>query len=804
MTAETAEPSVLIRNPLKLLYWLLFCRPLLRHYIQSIHENLDEKLHIWEIWGEADTDPRLRALRWSRWGLFASAPLAGMLLVGSVCSLLAGTLNWPVALLVITGYTLGLLLSDMLAWRFPKTAGWLVPVSGMLLFIIALAIAYVLFDTPNTAIYIVISTTTLAIGIAIGMGSGVVFGAISNIVFGVAVSLAVGLVFGIQSRDAIVMTFTALIIIAIAMAIDPALISILWRLPISYFRERASCKQLSLQAKRQPEEAAWLWKKQPLHYGSTFQLPLPGLDEHLAAIAKIDPEACKEALADVRASSHQHWAIPRALSLIIDHELSRCETLERLQDFHRETAWIPRNFVAVDEQSLFAEFSSISTDTVGAIAGATRETRENGLQRQIDRLINLKLQHHHPANVQGYASQWQLQLEEQVTRLNQERINLGELPSPYCAGIVLEDGDDAFQGREDLFRELENLLINPRRKGTALLLGQPRMGKSSALKQLPRRLGTQVLSVYIDMESLSTAANEVSLIRGLVREIRRVAQNRLQPITLPPLDDGQLDADAYQVFEQWIETIETQLGERRWLLLSLDEFNKIDEVLQSGRIDSRIFSMLRSLSQHHSRVALAVCGTFALSECDARWSEALKSAQTIPVSCLQDDEARQVLTRPSSDFPDDVYHEKAIDRALYLTGGHPSLLHILGTIVIKTYNRQREAPRTDVTPTRPLPVEAINHAVPEILESGTPFLVNIWEWSLRIGQAANQDAAVSLLEALAHQHPIDDIGDPVQNAELLALFCERDLLVEGRDNTYRFRVPLIAEWIKNQRRLPRI
>ena len=80
--------------------------------------------------------------------------------------------------------------------------------------------------------------------------------------------------------------------------------------------------------------------------------------------------------------------------------------------------------------------------------------------------------------------------------------------------------------------------------------------------------------------------------------------------------------------------------------------------------------------------------------------------------------------------------------------------------------------------------------------------MSIWQWIVKIGQSP--EAVAALLQPLAHGQPIAGIGDPEQRAELLELFCERELLEQDGDGSYGFRVPLVAHWIRVQRRLPRL
>jgi hypothetical protein len=549
-----------------------------------------------------------------------------------------------------------------------------------------------------------------------------------------------------------------------------------------------------------------LWHKQPLHYDEVIQLPLVGLPEHIAAIAKTDPDASLEALADVGASLRQQWAVPPALSLMLYEELRRCTTPALIARFAEATTWLPTESFAEDEQPLLAEFRSISQDTAGALAATTRETREQGLRTQIKRLREERTSLSRSTNkhVRGYAEtleQWQRVLEAEATQVAQQRTRIGELPVRYVAGTVLQAGTFTFRGRDDLFRELENILVNSPGKVTPLLLGQPRTGKTSALRQLPVRLGAQVLPVYLDMERRATATDAFGLIRDLVSEIRAAAQSHPQPISLPDLPDNLIAGDPYRVFENWIDEVEKALGERRWLLLTLDEFDRVDRAVRNGTMDERIFFMLRSLIQHHTRVTVALCGTFTLDESDPRWYEALKSTRTLPVTYLRRDDACHFFTRPAPDFPEQVYQPEAVEHVLDLTNGHPLLMHLIGERVVSAYNRSREATAPGSPSGLPLPASAIDAVLPEVFSNGDTAFASIWQWIVRIG--GNEELTTQVLRALARGEPLDTFGDPDQRAELLELFCERDLLYQNDDGSYSYQVPLIARWVRERRRLPK-
>lgn len=274
--------------------------------------------------------------------------------------------------------------------------------------------------------------------------------------------------------------------------------------------------------------------------------------------------------------------------------------MEEIAAFASSTAWLPDEAFAADEQPLLKEFRSISNDTAGARAATTRDAREHQLQEQVKRLREQRtlLSRSTQARGRGYAetlAQWQQILEDAAERVAHERTTLGELPLRYVAGKVLETGAASFYGRSDLFRTLEELLHSSGGMITPVLLGQPRTGKTSTLKQFSQRLGAQVLPVYLDMERHGNAETPQGFVSDLAKAIQSAADSHPHPIRLPEPDFAALAADPYRLFENWIAEVEQAIGAQRLLILTLDEFDRLDRAVQAGRMDERIFFMLRSL-----------------------------------------------------------------------------------------------------------------------------------------------------------------------------------------------------------------
>ncbi|HSH78901.1 MAG TPA: hypothetical protein VLA19_10265, partial [Herpetosiphonaceae bacterium] len=200
---HAADLTILIRNPLTLLYWLYFRGLALRRYAYSIHPELDDDLKVWEVRHAVDHDPRFQALCRARWMVLAGAPLLAALLAGGAAQLAGATFAWRSSLAIVAGYTTGTLLGDLLRWFFPGNAsrrlGWflvfvvssasIIPVVARFLpaleFLSLLALLATL--SPSLDVFLV------AVGVAVGVTVGVAFG----VAVAVAVGVAVGVVGGV-------------------------------------------------------------------------------------------------------------------------------------------------------------------------------------------------------------------------------------------------------------------------------------------------------------------------------------------------------------------------------------------------------------------------------------------------------------------------------------------------------------------------------------------------------------------------------------------------------------------------------
>ncbi len=279
------------------------------------------------------------------------------------------------------------------------------------------------------------------------------------------------------------------------------------------------------------------------------------------------------------------------------------------------------------------------------------------------------------------------------------------------------DGETPFKGRRALFRRLEEALGGAEgQRSTYLLIGQKRSGKTSALLQLERRLGTQAVPAFLDLQSekLGGAADAAGLLHGVAEAVGDEARRR--EVVLPDLTRKMLDADPYPAFGRWLDAVEKALGNRR-LLLCLDEYEALEAGLAAGRFDERLLMALRNIVQHRRRVDVLLSGSRQIDELPPRWASSLVNTLALPISFLEEADARELVVAPVKDFPD-IYRPVTVERVLWWSHCQPYLVQLLCALLVERMNKAGRMP-----PASWVEAEDVDAVVPVALER-----LGGWNW----------------------------------------------------------------------------
>ncbi len=371
----------------------------------------------------------------------------------------------------------------------------------------------------------------------------------------------------------------------------------------------------------------------------------------------------------------------------------------------------------------------------------------------------------------------------------------GPLPNPYVAGRPLEPGSPVFVGREEELMLLAEHL-SQEETSTLLLLGRPRIGKTSLLRKLGSQLGAGAVIVWLDGQGLAPAPDTDTLIRTIAHGIAAALG---LPVALLVAEKPAFE----QFVQQFLPAVLRQLGERR-LVLVLDEFEALEEGRRAGVFHPFIPGYLRALMQYDPRIRFVFVGSRPIGALDMDiWANVLNQALHWRIGCLQDSAVRTLIASPLDGRLH--YDEAAVRRIVRLSGGFPYFVQLICREVVQQANATR---RTFVLK------EHVEAAVPQIFERGEVNLVNIWrtasptQRAVMVGLAKCEYAlsraptTASELATVLRNHGIE--ASPVQLETALRGLVEDELihLVEEPEDVaghYRWRLALLGRWLARNR-----
>ncbi|MHC5938836.1 AAA family ATPase [Nostoc sp.] len=363
--------------------------------------------------------------------------------------------------------------------------------------------------------------------------------------------------------------------------------------------------------------------------------------------------------------------------------------------------------------------------------------------------------------------------------------------NPYFVGDPVQG--HLFVGREDVIRELEELWVMGNQLQSIVLYGHRRMGKTSILVNAAQCLGSQIQLAYVNLLRLGDSP------QGVGEVLMAICDEISQTVKLPPPTDADLLNLPYRTFERYLKQVEANLD--GGLIIALDEFEKIEDLIEAKKIPIDFMGFLRALVQMSSKIAFAFAGLHTLEEMTADYFQPF-FASVIPIHVgFQERVAtRQILANPGNeDFPLD-YIPEALDEIYALTHGQPYLVQLLGFQLVRHYNdfvfeqgRSRDPVFT---------VEDVEAVVndPEFFQRGRYYFDGVWGQAAR--GAEGQQAIVQLLaphpEGLSLDALAQSTGMNDTNLQEALNTLKRHDVVEETQERWRIMVELFRSWVLQQ------
>jgi type I restriction enzyme M protein len=239
--------------------------------------------------------------------------------------------------------------------------------------------------------------------------------------------------------------------------------------------------------------------------------------------------------------------------------------------------------------------------------------------------------------------------------------------------------------------------------------------------------------------------------------------------------------------------------------LMLDEFDKLQEGIDNGVTSPQVPENIRFLIQTYPKFSAILTGSRRLKRLrEEYWSALYGLGTTIPVTALDTESARKVITEPVRDQL--AYSQEAIDRVIMLTARQPYLMQCLCNRIFD-YAVQVKI--------RSITTSVVNEAAQGLVRDNEHF-ASLWDYAaLGPETGRNRRQLIMMLCALSLKqgaqvrfgtlreqlnHAGVEVADEPLDADISYL-RELDLIDfsgEIWDAEYRLTIPMMADWIEQQ------
>ncbi|WP_445634881.1 putative STAND NTPase 1 domain-containing protein [Nostoc sp. DSM 114161] len=710
----------------RLLYWSYFKPFTFRRWLRDINPELKPTDNI-NKQAEFYINPRLRRYAGQARWLTAVVPMFAVLLVAPVYILISGeSFNWFLSCVFLVGWFIGRVVD-------PGTNN----TNRLVIFFVAVLIIFLAIQFFSRV------AASVGFGLAFGVAASVGFGVAANVMVGVAAGMAPDAVLGMAQGVALgVATGVALggvefgvtfgvalgVAFGVATGVAGSVAFILGVLRV-YFWLPELLWILTLFLLSGNGKWVNCLRYLPPRFDELIILPLPFMDVMIVEAYEKNPDVARETINYLITSTNQQKVAAQAISGIAVDIVNRCQKLGDIVEIANQLAWIPspppKEFGAV-----LPQFLDISQD-VRASEEATSPYRKYELLnipinalRQLAQSLALTTDARVAVSFGNTTQNWLTILETAQRTLEEQAQRSTEIRQVYIAGNSLdpETAKNRFKGRIDIFREIETLALSEQ-PPVLLLYGGRRTGKTSALKYLPYRIGSDIVPLLVDLQGAASATTLKGLAENLAQQIIEAARRLPRKVFLPNPDAKKLAEDPFPALQTWLTEIERSNPSQRFLLC-LDEYERLDEVVKATNSRAPL-NFIRNLLQHHQKWILLFSGSRELSELEDYWSDYLINTRALRMTYLQESEARDLILNPVENFTN-IYEPTAVDAIIQLTRCQPFLVQLVCYELVESLNgdiRTNQGNADTVKAT----AQNVEEIIPQVLEVGVQYFRELWK-----------------------------------------------------------------------------
>ena len=435
--------------------------------------------------------------------------------------------------------------------------------------------------------------------------------------------------------------------------------------------------------------------RSPVYWDEAMPV-VPWLRRWLLRLVDSDRERGLEVIGFVGSRNISQYRASRAvLNTVAARELGKIEGVEDLTKAKDVMDYLPlylMEYMPIGIVDVRRRIESLGEHAAAYLNRVTPDARLTMLRKMREEIVELQevlkvVSGRLGKNLQRVATGWGHRVIQEESILRRQ-VGSIRLSNPFIVGNPLSRDDvDVFKGRKDAIAAIEAHIVNAERTPALFLHGQRRMGKTSILLGLPRLLGNEFVPVFIDLQEAMWREGDAAFCFHLVRKIvwelvARVPGIQVNEVAPRGIELIRFERYPFTMLDLYLDRIERSCRDiGKCIVVALDEYEKLDAGLKSGKITIEILNQLRNIIQHRREVVVLVSGRYRLEDLEgANWTHYLINTKTIEVGVLPEVDARELLTEP---VPDLKYEESAIDRVLYLSGCQPYLVQAIAFQLVK-------------------------------------------------------------------------------------------------------------------------
>ncbi len=372
----------------------------------------------------------------------------------------------------------------------------------------------------------------------------------------------------------------------------------------------------------------------------------------------------------------------------------------------------------------------------------------------------------------------------QLTMLRIMHIN------PYIAGNPI-DNPAAFFGREDVFRDVLAVLINPH-KNAIVVYGQRRIGKTSILLQLENRLAEngQYTPVYFDLMDKAG--------KPLIDVLQELAWRINQALDELPPEPSLFDTEGVYFRDTFLPQA-AKLAAPGGLALLFDEFDVLDSPENGQTAGQKFFPYLRAWMNKAVGVQFVFVIGRRPEDLTIDTMPTFKGTNSSQVALLDRRDTEKIIHQAEEDGSL-RWMDEAVDAVWECTKGHPYFTQLLCEAVWNDAYRDEPKERPTITP------EMVKMAIIPAFVAGANAFVWLWDGL----PPAERIVTAAIAEATQPVISQDDLITILSKSgvrmisrqlELAPDMLEQWGLLRRVDGGYCFAVPLLRQWVQKNRPL---